>query len=209
MRFKQFIFENIIEPDVSFFDKRILLLKNFVQKEQNVKKNIEFANRIFEDYNIIFKLEPLYNANTTKNGIIQLYIKPDFFFDLVDNFEAYSQMIKELLTHELIHKEHANRVSKKFDKFSNKYDLGSDKYLAHTHEVMAYAKQAIFELRDHHYRNKDIYDAINLGAPDGTIMDEYQTKFKNNRKTLNLFYKYIYMYLDPEDYFINKSRKKK
>lgn len=209
MRFKQFIFENIIEPNVEFFDKRIKLVRDFSKRNNKILDIIKFANRTFFEFNIEFKLDNMYTANTTKNGKIQLYLKPDFFVDFVYNFEEYANMIKELITHELIHREHANRVSKKFNKFSSIYDLGSDKYLAHKHEIMANAKQAIFELRSAHYRNKDIYDAINLGAPDGMIMSDYQNKFRNNRKVLNLFYKYIYMYLDPEDYFINKSRKRK
>jgi hypothetical protein len=171
---------------------------------------INFLNSIFISYKIIFKL----GEGNNKNGVVKgksinediiVFVDKDFneYFNNKFKFTKFTDTCNLIFAHELVHRgqflqsiKHAN-LNK--DISLEAKDL---KYYSDRHEIMSFANMIIEELRFTGYDNDEILKGINedlFGIEDSEFLFLYKSNFKNDKKVLNLLYKYIYMYLkEPE-----------
>lgn len=195
-----------------WFEEVIESIKNKTFRE--TKDVTKYLNYFFDEYGIMFVFTG-YDDYSDGSGIskmqtgsqsylIQVICNQDFKYNIKINSYFLIQTFYELLVHELTHRGQflLNKLNLLNDKKNKKTELGTKNYLSQKHELMAYANQAIEELRFEGFSNKEIIIMIksfNFKNSHSTTIKNYFEYFnKNNKEDLQIlkqFFKYMYEYL--------------
>lgn len=174
----------------------------------------KYLNYFFEEYYIQFSfigfdedsdgsgITKMQTGNKSYTTIVRC--NQDFRSNIKTNSQILVQTFYELITHELTHRGQflLNELNIFNDKKNIKDKLGWKNYLSQKYELMAYANQAIEELRFEGHSNNDILVMIKSfnfrDSKSTTIknyMETFDKKVSSDLKILKQLFKYMYEYL--------------
>jgi len=216
------LFEAVIRVD-----DYVKLLKSKIDAFYKVNKNkytnsddiLKALNKEFSTFDFIFEKDnfkidedPEHSGiNDTDTGskkdsdVIDVLFSCNKYISniLVDvkSFEKFKEHFIQLSEHELIHRGQLLRIKTKElrAKVANRKDTVENQfnYYKHIHEIMAYSKVIIEELRFGGFTDKEILGIIRNGEDRlSDIFDNYLKLYKKDKViVLNRLYKYMYEYL--------------
>jgi hypothetical protein len=168
-------------------------------------------NKVLEFDKILFKYSPVNNERFITTGGINIKSQLIFIFyfsnlltiaNSEENFNNFILQFKEILGHELIHREQSLRIENEEirNKMLTKSKADNKKYLGSKQEIMAYAWQIIYSFK---LTGKSSSTIANILKADNIVkfkfngmLKEYHKNFEINEDPLKLLYKYMYMYLE-------------
>ena len=206
-------------------DGYIPLIKNKLEeffnkyktKTRELKEVVNLLQKEFSTFNFVFKysqydstndkdksgINELQFAKSTKDNSFAIFVWYNEYLANIligGNFRRFKEKFLILSEHELIHV--AQYISVQTDEIRDKIFKSKDntdfiKYLSNKHEIMAYAKTIIEELRFGGYKNSDILNAIKYRQNEKSqILDTYIYHFEyKDEEVLHRLYKCIYEYL--------------
>jgi len=243
------LFEKIQPPNTEFVGTTLAYLKkNFFDNLYDIDEGdiIDFMNEAFKKYKIEFVV-PFKNignfreisnrewstvgisgAITDLYGNILIIILPKFFenFDkqYADRyFNKFIKILKQVISHELIHRYQIEKMDKKYLKILSDRGAGSLKdkeypylYYSDTQEIMAFAEQTINDLLNHNFSKKDIIKFLkspNLWLGDDFDKWDTERNFTKYSMTYIIYYKLFRdsdskiwnRFLKNAEYFLNKK----
>ena len=142
------------------------------------------------------------SGNTTYE--IQVMCDQYFKYNVSVNSTYLIDTFRDLIKHELTHR--GQFLLKKVNKLNMEKERRTEEsfksYLSNKQEIMAYANQAIEELRFEGFTDNEIIimlKSYNFGSSGSTAIKHYVTTFKKDNskdlKILKQLYKYMYEYL--------------
>ena len=200
--------EAVIVPNTKGFLKKMDTIRNekltFVYPfYSNEEELLSIINNIFNQSGVFFVKDNNsqgMQAITTKDGDIKIYINKNLYNVFTDDnrYRKFKQWFKNVITHELIHREQAKRIdwSKfKFTKHKTKTD-----YFKNKQELMAYARTIIDELFIKLKTYKKVIHFLRQPKRDvSELFDIYVEEVGDDKETINKLYKYLYEYLIKMD----------
>lgn len=166
----------------------------------DTKSLLNLINNNFKKNSIYFVLtdKQSLSASTSKNGNIKIYVNDNFYDVFVDDKKYYKfkEWLEKILNHELIHREQSKKVD--WSKFDIKTTQSKSKkdYLSHEHEIMAYAKTTVDQLKSKLNFTGRILEFLRQPYENvSPVFDMYVNEFNKDSKVLKKFYKYIYEYI--------------
>lgn len=216
----KYLIEAVQNIDVSFiepiFDKLLDFYKNYQGLEKDkIKNSIKFMNSLLmEQHSIEIILDPESRGLTSTEGYVRLFLSPELFINLKDNPNLMLNTLKALLKHEFTHRIHSTKIGKFFNLVQ--YDT-EDKlhYMKDKQEIMSYANQTVQEFISEgltkeeileYLKNSKYYDklcAISFSFYSYLYYfwpkhDKRPIQNYRDRKVLDLYFKYLYQYLDSK-----------
>jgi len=208
--------EAIQNIDVSFIDPIFKKLIEFNKNDDIIKNNVKFLNSLLmEQYSIEIILCPERSHGITSlEGYIRLFIENMLFALLRSEPNELLKTLKVLLKHEFTHRIHSTKVGKFFNPIQ--YDSkDKEKYLKDKHEIMSYANQTIQEfisegltkdkILEYLKNSKHYNDLFTLSFSFYAYLrnfwprhDKRPIQNYRDRKVLDLYFKYLYQYLDSK-----------
>ena len=214
--YMKYLMEAVQNVDVSFIEPIFNKLVEFNKTNQVIKDNIKFLNSLLmEQHSIeIFQCPEKSHGHTSFEGYIRLFVNSGFFYDIQNDGRALLNELKTLLKHEFTHRIHSTKVGNFFNPIQ--YDTkDKEKYMKDKHEIMAYANQTIQEFVSDGLTKEEILEYLKNTKYYQRLIDA-STWFQmylyhfwphhdkrpiqnyRDRKTLDLYFKYLYQYLDSK-----------
>lgn len=181
----------------------------FYKSQKNlIAKSIEnFAatlSDIFGEHNIIFKYKQsitFLEGETHSDGVIVIYICNDFLELYKSRSYKFDHILFDVLKHELVHREQFNKIDfGKYDGIGIPEKLPepqkNKKYLSHKTEMMSFARVIPGQLIKQFKTNHKLLQFLRNPVPyNSDLLDSYIVNFKDDKKTLDQLYKYMYQYI--------------
>ena len=212
----EFLTESTLVPKEEVFEIFQLLIKNkkdIFSKKNKDQKLCSQLSQILAKYKISFKYDALAKNTifitggiyvqtndtiylTCSSRINSINETEKHFYDFLDSF-------KPGIGHELLHR--MQLIQRKhhilFGGTIDKNDL--IKQLSSNQEIMAYAWQAVEELRNRFGNDKEILEHIKkydlMFFRHSTVLSTYYSLFEKDDPILKKFYKYMYLYLEDKN----------
>lgn len=212
MRFKRFLDEAVIKPDLSFIKE----LKSKILDLTKAKSKIwilDSLTKIFANWFISFKVTDKQSRNDilASAGIVSADIIPkepfritiycndmSVFDDREDVEDYWFPALYEILGHELIHRQQLirSKIQRKVN-FSSNGNFDFKKYYSDKQEIMAFAHETMIYMLSMGLGKEEMLKAISSGLSkiDFINLQEFLEYFSSNTPEYKLFNKYLYQYI--------------
>jgi len=168
----------------------------------NCKTNSDFIivlNKAFKSRNVLFiQKGNRFGSTTDKSGIIKIFVDHDYFKSYNTDIIKFKSKLKNILNHELVHREQSKKVN--WIKYKGSLNIvNKKKYPANKQEIMAYANTIVEMLYKKYFSDKNVLDFLRTPIRGNKIFDEYIDLFGSDSKEMKLLYKYMYEYIVTRD----------